>query len=629
MSERHLAAILCADVVGYSRLMRWDEDGTIERLKALHRELIEPSIAGHKGRIVKTTGDGILAVFPSVVEAVACAVEVQAAVARRNAGLSPEQRLDLRIGVHAGDIIAEPNGDVLGDGVNVAARLQTLAEPGEVLVSRPVRDQVRDRLPFGFDDLGEKELKNIARPVRIFRGVFDPDAVPPPVPQTSQPATHWRRRRLVIIAAGALTLLLSAGLVSWWQAGQSGLETASPERMAFPLPEKPSIAVLPFADLSGAPTQDVTAAGLTESLVNALARNSFLFVIAHTSTATYAGQSPSPRRAAEELGVRYILEGSVLRAGDQVRVTTQLVDTLKGSVLWSERYERATDDLLALDEEITTRIARSLDIRIIYGSEQAPGGTRRLAAWDAYVKGRGEYLKFTRAGNARARDHFRRALEVDPTYAEAMVALANTYFIDMVDQRAEDRESALSTVAELDRQAARIDPRMPRLLELRSMLALTRGDHARALAEAEAMVELDPNGAESHYVLGRLYFFTGQYKRAINSLKTAERINPHSRPSYSAYLAYSYLALGRLDAAVLLLEAIVERWPDYAPGRGNLAIAYQLAGRNGDAREQVLRVRGVDPKVTKHALEARFSPMQDRPLADRFIEAAQQAGIFE
>jgi adenylate cyclase len=447
------------------------------------------------------------------------------------------------------------------------------------------------------------------------------------VRQPGRTASAGSLRRFAIATAGIMLLIVGAGVATWGQLGQARLETATVERLAFPLPDKPSIAVLPFANLSGAAAREFMGEGLTESLVNALARNPQLFVISHSSTDRYADQPIAPKQVAEELGVRYVVNGSIKRTGNRVRVMTQLVDAFRGSVLWSERYERPADDLFALDAEITARIARSLDIRIIYGSDQSPGGTRSLDAWAAYVQGRSEYLKFTKPGNLGAREHYQRALQFDPNYPEAMIALAYTELIEMGRMPAVGWESALAKIKELERRAAKIAPRMPQLLELRSLLALTQGDLALALSEAEAMVALDPNGAESHYALGRMYFFTGQYERAIESLSTAVRINPHSSATYSSHLAFSQLALGRTDAAISLLEAVTERSPDYSPAHAYLAIAYQLAGREPEARLQAARLPHVAPDITMLVVNRRFSPLQDRSFANRIIKAARQAGI--
>jgi TolB-like protein/DNA-binding winged helix-turn-helix (wHTH) protein len=435
------------------------------------------------------------------------------------------------------------------------------------------------------------------------------------------------RVRFAVAAATVMLLVLGAGLVGSERPWEARPQTASMERMAFPLPDKPSIAVLPFANLSSDAAQHFMGEGLTESLVNALAVNPLLFVISQSSTSVYRDRPVAAHEAAEELGVRYILEGSVKRSDGQVRVMAQLVDTLDGKVLWSKRYQRATGGLLALEEEMTAEIARSLDVRIIYGSNQSSGGTHSLDARTAYMQGRTEYLKFAPGGIARARGHYERAIEIDPNYAEATVALAYTHLLGMGGAPEETWPETLIRIEQLEREAAEIAPRMPRLLELRSLLSLARGDHDGALAHAEAMVELDPNGAESHYALGRMYFFTGQYDRAVDSLGTAVRINPHSSAAYSGHLAFSHLALGRTDLAVSILEAVTERSPDYSPAHAYLAIAYQMAGHDADARRQAAALPGVAPDIGLRAIKRRFSPLQDRQVANRILAAARQAGI--
>ena len=468
--------------------------------------------------------------------------------------------------------------------------------------------------------------KNAARPVGA-DGAAPGSSTGLPQPAAGRAKfSHPPRRRLVVAAAALLLLLVGAAVVNWQYRG-GRIPTVSPERMALPLPQKPSIAVLPFESLSGDAAHDLISAGLTESLVNVLARNPLLFVIAHSSASAYAGGPDAARRAAEELGVRYIVEGRVKRAGDRVRVTVQLVDAVGGRILWSERYERTAEDLLALEEEITAEIARSLDVRILYGTDQSSGGTRRLDAWTAYLQGRNEYLKFSEGGNARAQEHYRRALEIDPNYAEAMVALAGTYLIGMIEAPKEDWEGVLAKIAELERRAADIAPRMPRLYQLRSLVALTRGQYAQALSEAQAMVGLDPNNAESHLALGRIHLYTGQYERSIEHFTAAQRIDPHSRGGYSSHLAMAQLALGRTDLAVSTLETVVERWPDYQAAGALLAIGYQLAGRHADARKQVGRLPRGDAQTGMLGIERVFSAMKDEAFAARVIAAARQAGL--
>lgn len=489
---------------------------------------------------------------------------------------------------------------------------------------------MREEPRLGLKDRGTGPAEDAAYPIGVDDAAPGPGAGPTqPSPEPvagrakfSHPLIRWP------VIAAALLLLLAGSAVVAWQYRGGEIAAVLPERMALPLPRKPSIAVLPFENLSGEAPHDLISAGLTESLVNVLARNPLLFVIAHSSTSTYSGQDAA-RRAAEELGIRYIVEGRVKRAGNRVRVTVQLVDAVGGRILWSERYERTAEDLLALEEEITAEIARSLDVRILYGTNEASGGTRRLDAWTAYLQGRKEYLKFSQGANARAEEYYRRALEIDPNYAEAIVALASTYLIGMFDAPKEEWGGVLTKIAELERRAVEIAPQMPRLYQLRSLIALARGDYERALAQAEAMVELDPNSAESQFALGRVYLFTGQYERAIDSFAAAQRIDPHSRGSYSSHRGLAQLALGKTDLAVSTLETVTERWPEYQAARAFLAIAYQLADRNSAAREQVALLSRGDQEGGMLIIQRFFSAMQDQAFGARVIEAARQAGFSD
>ena len=327
--ERRLTAILATDVAGYSRLMEADEEEALARLKAHRRELVDPKIGEHRGRIVKTTGDGLLAEFASVVDAVRCAVEIQREMTKRNADVPPDRRIEFRIGINLGDIIIDES-DIFGDGVNVAARLEALAEPGGICVSRMARDQVRDRLALSFEDMGEQQVKNIARPVRAYRVVSDA-AVRPPV--TAAPGRRRRVLRRALAASIAALVLLAIGAAASWRLYRPHPASTAAGAPAAPstLPNKPSIAVLPFANLSGDPAQDYLADGLTDNLVDALAQNPALFVIARNATLDYRGKAVAPRTVAKDLGVRYVLEGSVQKSGDHIRVTAQLIDTVNDS----------------------------------------------------------------------------------------------------------------------------------------------------------------------------------------------------------------------------------------------------------------------------------------------------------
>jgi adenylate cyclase len=381
---RRLAAILAADVAGYSRLMGVDEEGTLERLKALRRELVDPKIAEHHGRIVKTTGDGMLVEFPSVVDAVRCAVEVQQATPDRNTGLAADNRIELRIGVNLGDVIVEGD-DLYGDGVNIAARIEALADAGGVFVSNTVHDHVRDRLPFVFEDLGEQQVKNIARPVRVYR-VRPEGPLPSPPPPAGEGSAHSAR-------VGA----------------------ADPP--ALPLPDKPSIAVLPFANMSGDPQQEYFADGMVEEIITALSRIRWLFVIARNSSFTYKGQAIDVKQVGRELGVRYVLEGSVRKAGGRVRITAQLIDTATGTHIWADRFDGSLEDVFDLQDKVATSVAGVIEPALraaeIQRSSQRP--TQDLTAYDLYLRALPESDSYERDRIRRALDLLGQAIERDPS----------------------------------------------------------------------------------------------------------------------------------------------------------------------------------------------------------------------
>jgi adenylate cyclase len=376
--ERRLAAILAADVAAYSRLMGQDEVGTLARLKALRRELIDLQIAEHKGRLVKTTGDGLLIEFPSVVEAVACAVAVQRGIAKRNAAIPDDQQIKFRVGIHHGDIIVE-DGDIFGDGVNLTARLEGLAEPGGICVSRVVRDEVRDKLDLAFDDLGEQQVKNIARSVRVFAIRLDDAAPARPV-----------------------------------------------EKPPLPLPKKPSIAVLPFQNMSGDPEQEYFADGMVEEITTAISRFPWLSVVARNSAFTYKGKAVEVKQVARELGVRYVLEGSVRKAGSRVRITGQLIDTATAAHIWADRFDGALDDVFDLQDQVATSVVGAIEPKLRQSEidRAARKPVTSLDAYDLYLRATAEYYKRTREGHAEAVRLLRQVLELDPAYGPAMVRIA-------------------------------------------------------------------------------------------------------------------------------------------------------------------------------------------------------------
>jgi len=477
--ERRLAAILAADVAGYSRLIGADEEGTLSRLKALRAEVIDPKIAEHHGRLVKTTGDGLLIEFGSVVDALRCAVEVQREMDKRNTGTPPDKRIEFRIGINMGDIVVE-DGDIFGDGVNVAARLEGLAEPGGICVAARVQEDAAGKLDFAFEDIGEQQLKNIARPVRVYS--------------------------VVTAAAPAMT------------------QTSSGPA----LPDKPSIAVLPFANMSGDPEQEYFADGIAEDVITLLSKSRALFVIARNSTFTYKGRAVDVKTVGRELGVRYVLEGSVRKADNRVRVTGQLIEAATGGHLWAERYDRDLTDIFAVQDEITASVSAAIFPTMERSEREraARKPTDSLDAWESYYRGMWHFAKFEAEENERARGVFQRALNLDPQFAPAAAAFALTYLNEITLFRPDRREANLPLALDHSTRAVNIDA-----TDATGHSALARslwmsGRHAESLAQAQIAVHCDPNSAAAHGALGGARLWGGFPGEAIEPLQTAMRLSP-------------------------------------------------------------------------------------------------------
>jgi adenylate cyclase len=496
--ERRLAAILAADVVGYSRLIREDETSTLAALKAHREELIDPKITQYHGRIVKLMGDGLLAEFPSAVEAVQCAVEIQHTMAERNADVPEERRITYRVGINIGDIVVEDD-DIFGDGVNIAARLEGLAAPGGICISRPVHTQVADKLELQFEDMGEQQVKNIAKPVVVYRVALDAEAaalVTPVVQKIARP----KHQRWLVAAAAATVLVLAVVGALWWQLWAPDVEPASVERMAFPLPDEPSIAVLPFDNLSGDSEQEPLSDGITEDIITELSRFRELFVIARHSTQTYKGKPVKVQEVAEDLGVRYVLEGSVRKTGDKVRINAQLIDATSGRHLWAERYDRALSDIFAIQDEIVGTIVTSLAVKV-HEAERAR--TRRkptesLEAYDYFLRGRDLQLKegFWRIGvNQQARGLYEKAAALDPEFTRAFVELAWTHLYDFIHGWSATPEQSRARALELAQQAVAMDAANARAHYVLGYVQLYRQEFDRAIAEIEKAINLNPNDA--------------------------------------------------------------------------------------------------------------------------------------
>jgi adenylate cyclase len=512
--KRKLAAILSADVEDYSRLMGQNEEQTIRTLTS-YRTAISDVIQQYRGRVVDTPGDNILAEFSSVVDAVNSAVKIQNELTERNAELPMEQRMQFRIGVNLGDVIVE-EGRIYGDGVNIAARVESMADAGGICISGRVYDQVENKLDWKYDYLGEKKVKNISRPIRVYNLQMKP---------------------------------------------QSSSNVASEEHMAFPLPDKPSIAVLPFDYLSGDPEQDYIADGISDNIITALSYIPEMFVIARNSSFMYKGKPVKVQQVSEELGIQYVLEGSVLKSGDQIRIIAQLIDALTGGHIWSGRYDRDFINLFDLIDEITHKVVIALQVKLTDG-EQARlwyGSTHNLEAWGYAVKGLGHYYLYSKENNAKARELLERAIEIDPEYAHAITMLGRTYMVDAHLDYTESRSESLKRAEELAEKATALNDNDPLVHMLWEYIYLIRGQHDEAIEAGRKSIALGPNNAEIHTAFGQVLYFSGMFKESVEMCEKAIRLHPNPPLYYLGHLMIAYRWARRYDESLAVAEQLIER----------------------------------------------------------------------
>ena len=619
--RRKLAAILSADAVGFSRQMHRDEAGTHARLRTC-REIIDRLVAEHDGRIVGSAGDSVLADFPSVVEALTCAVDIQRALRERNAALPPEHRLEFRIGVNLGDVIVDGE-DIYGDGVNVAARLQQLAEPGGILVSRTVHNHVRGKLDLAFEPLGEHRVKNIPEPVAVFRVRLDGSR-----PSALEPSKHSPTRAKRVWLATAVLLLLAGAAIALWFArgGLIGEHREERARVADTVvATTPVVAVLPFANQSGDPGQEYFSDGITEDLIAALGRFSNLRVVGRGTTFAYKGQAADPTRIGRELGARYVVEGSVRRAGDRIRVSVQLTDARSGLHLWSERYEQDVADVFTVQDAIVQRLVGALAVRVTRVEQERASAKppADLAAYDYVLRGRERLARRTRTANAEARELFRRAIELDPRYAAAHVGLGRTYMDAALFGWTEWPTRALESAKELARKAVDLDDDEA---GGHALLSFVHGWECRldlAEAEIDRAVELNPGDPEVRAQRGIVYMDQGRLDEAIRELETVLSFDPISDPAW-ADLGTTYYLAGRPKDAVEILERNLGRKPDRVVAWAVLAAAYAELGLEPQARDAAARVLRLSPFFAAENLAAQYAQPSQR---ERLAAGLRRAGL--
>ncbi len=625
--HRKLAAILAADVVGYSRLMEADEEATARTLST-YREIIEALVASHHGRVFGSAGDSVIAEFASPVEAVRCAVDIQRELEAHNVDLPEDRRMRLRIGVNLGDVMVEGD-NLLGDGVNIAARLETLADPGGISLARSVFDQVRKQLDLGYEYLGEHEVKNIAEPVRVYRVLTAPEAAGKVIGETKRATQPWKWAALT----AAMFLFIGAVVVvAWLRPWAPDVEPASLEAMAFPLPDKPSIAVLPFTNMSDDASQEYFSDGITEDLITDLSKISGLFVIARNSTFSYKGQQVTVRQVAEELGVRYVLEGSVRRAGDQVRINAQLIDATTGGHLWAERYSEREDDIFALQDRVLRAIVDALRIKLTNVDEDKLDHRPKpvnLAAYDWLLKGRKKLAEQDRQNAAMAKIFFQKAIKADPTYARTYTNLGFYYWNEW-QLWGRDKKKNLARAQEIGHKAIDLDAKSAAAATLLAVTYQYQGDHTEAEKWADKAMALEPTLPETLGNLGGYLRHANRYREATQVLSKAIRLDPMHPPHWLSWLGHAYFMNDKPKEAIAVLEEAVAREPDYVANHVYLAGVFAEMGDIERAAAEKKEVLRLNANFTVSAFERYFASNTKDPTREKRLSAAlRKAGLPE
>jgi TolB-like protein/class 3 adenylate cyclase len=578
--ERKLVAILAVDVAGYSRLMGADEEGTLARFKAHRRELIDLKVGEHRGRVVKATGDGILIEFPSVVDAVRCAIDVQRGMVERNADVPEGSRIEFRVGINLGDIIVDGD-DIHGDGVNIAARLEGIAEPGSIFISESSYQQVRDKLDIRFEDTGEQQLKNIARPVRVYR-----------------------------VLLGALT---------------------AKERPPLGLPDKPSIAVLPFQNMSGDPKQEYFADGIVEEIITGLSRIRWLSVMARNSSFVYKGRSVDVKQVGRELGVRYVLEGSVRTAGTRVRITGQLIDSITGAHLWADRFAGGLEDVFDLQDQVTASVVGAIEPSVLEAEFERAKRKPAISAWDYLAQGLASQRRWTREANAESLRLFRRALELDPDLAIAHGLASQCYTWAKSFGWVSDPDSEAVEGALLARRAIELGKGDPATLTMGGFaVAYLEGDIEFGGAAIDRALELNPNFAGAWGLSGWIRVYRGEPDLAIEHVQRAMQLSPSDVLTFAWQSArgYAYFSSGRYEDALSCVEKTLRERPYYLPAARMRAASAALAGVAGRLETSMARLRELEPTLRVSNLKNQIPYRRPEDLA-RFAEGLRKAGLPE
>lgn len=589
--ERKLSAILHADVVGYSRLSSEDEVETHRQLRVCLEHILGV-VERFGGKILNQAGDAILADFPTSVDAVGCGLRIQQELAEINNALPENRQMHFRIGINLGDVIVE-GGEIYGNGVNIAARLQALAEPGEICISEAVYNAIGTKLPVEYEFHGEQNVKNISRPVRVWGVRLEAGEQPPTPSAQAVPKTHWK---IPLAATAALVLAFSAWLI-WSERTKQDEHSEALERAVSLVSELPSLAVLPFDNFSSAPDQEYFAKGMSEDLITDLSKISGLLVISRTSTFNYEGSKADIRDIAQDLGVRYVLEGSVRRAGDEVRINAQLIDADTGNHLWAERYDGKIDNIFDLQDQITDKIVSALALKLSSSEKEiiSRAITENIEAYDYFLQGRDKFFLLSKAENPVAREFYEKAVELDPEFAEAWASLGWTHVFDFMNGWSSTPERSLELSMEKANRAISLDNTLPIAYFVRGLTHREMGHWSESLVDLEQAIKLDPNYANAHVLLATLLYYAGRPQEGLERMQKAIELNPHHPYNYPFHLGQAYFILKRYDEAIAEFEQAISTNPASERVHVWLAAALANAGNTDDAEWEVDQVITSNP----------------------------------
>ncbi len=626
-SKRKLVAVVHADVKGYSRMMGEDDEYTVRTLASNRQEMYR-LVELHEGQVRDTAGDGFLVEFASVVDAVKFSVEFQGEMKKRNAELPEAKKMEFRIGVNIGDVIQD-GGTIYGDGVNISARLEGLADPGGICISGGAHEQVEKRLDFAYEYIGEKAVKNIAKPVPTYKVLLEhgkPASLKDKYQRVKRGA--WQKRNLI---AAAIILVLGASVAIWYFHFHS---LPPPDKVAveqaplLPLPDKPSIAVLAFDNLSGDPKQEYFSDGITEEIITGLSKIPDLFVIARNSSFAFKGKAVSVKEVGRQLGVRYVLEGSVRKEKGRVRITCQLIDAQTGGHVWSERYDRDLKDVFALQDEVTLAVMGAMAVKLTVGEQaalwQRKGPTKNREAFEKYLQGRMYMLQGRRDANAKARQLEEEVIALDPGFAGAYGMLGAIHLNDAIYGWSKDPRESLRKANEFANKAMSLDDSLEGPHSVLGWCYLFMREYDKAIAEAERAVELNPNGDQAMVWLGSILNVAGRPEETVTVLEKAMRLNPMPPAWYYGTLGSAYRLTNQNDKAIAILEKGLRVQPDHAHCLIHLAATYSQAGRQEDARKTAAEFLGLNPKFSVEAWARRY---KDPAVQEQWINALRQAGL--